>query len=155
MTKQETIQYLTDLMATVQMAYFKGRMLGHPLWVHERDDDSAAISIDLYRFGGDGEPVCEGVAPCTVTFPDGTELEDGELFSMCYDPDNEDHHLTFLLDNGEDEDGDLDAFDVSPDQLGEETLSSIAAWLEAELRKEPAPVDDDELEYINRPSRKV
>ena len=87
MNKQELIKCLTDLMATVQMAYFKGRMEGHPLWVHEHSADGASISIDLYNFGGDGKPVCDGLKPCTITYDDNTQ-ESGWLFCMAYDPDD-------------------------------------------------------------------
>ena len=155
MSKKETIQYLTDLMATVQMAYFKGRMVGHPLWVHERDEISAAISIDLYHFGGDGEPVCEGLKPCTVTMA-ACMVKETEICGICYNPDNEKHPLVFLADDGPDEDGDIDLYDVSPDQLPEDTLRNVAAWLEAELKKKPEPVsDDDDDEDNNRPSRTI
>jgi hypothetical protein len=136
MDKQETIKYLTDLMATVQMAYFKGRMEGRSPQVHERSDNSAAISVDLYHFGGDGEPVCEGLKPCTLVRQDGT-TEDVVVFCVCYDPDNERYPLTFLvIDDGEDKDED-DIYDVVPDELPFEAVCNVTAWLEAEMRKEP------------------
>ena len=147
MNKQETIKYLTDLMATVQMAYFKGRMVGRSPWVHERDDVSAAISIDLYHFCGDGEPVCDGLKPCTVTLADGM-VKETEICCVCYDPDNEKCPLTFLADDGEDEDGDRDLYDVLPEQLPEQVIANVAEWLEAELRKDPEPQDEDD-DYNN------
>jgi hypothetical protein len=127
MNKQQTIQYLTDLMATIQAAYFKGRMEGHTLWVHERMDDSAAISIDLYNFGGDGKPVCEGLYPCTITHDDGTD-EKGHVFCMCYDSDAV-TPLTFLFDS--DAFGDLD---LDPEDVHEDVLQNIATWLEQAMQ---------------------
>lgn len=154
MNKQETIQYLTDLMATVQMAYFKGRMVGHPLWVHERDGNSAAISIDLYHFCGDGEPVCEGLKPCDVTDYKGNTGAT-EVFCICYDPDDEKRPLTFLVECF-DEDNEPDACDVAPDQLPEQTLKNVAVWLETEMQKKPEPVsDDDDNEDSNKPSKAI
>ncbi len=132
MNKKETIKYLTELMATVQMAYFKGRMEGHPLWVHERNDGSAAISIDLYHFGGDGKPVCDGLNPCTVTFDDGTK-ETGNVFCMCYDPDSE-TPLVFLFESGRD----VPDIDLETDCLPAKVLRRIIVWLEEEMRVKPA-----------------
>ncbi len=123
MNKQQTIQYLTDLMATIQAAYFKGRMEGHTLWVHERMDDSAAISIDLYHFGGDGKPVCDGLKPCTVTFDDGSQ-DTGWLYCMCYDSDDV-TPLTFIFESDAVGDITFDAEDIQ-----EDVLRNIAAWLE-------------------------
>ena len=68
--KQETIKYLTDLMGTIQMAYYKGK-LGNEiegyvgdLRVHETGE--AGVSIDLYNFEGGGTPRTH-----TVRRPDG------------------------------------------------------------------------------------
>ena len=125
--KQQAIQYLTDLMATIQGAYFKGRMEGHTLWVHERMDDSAAISIDLYNFGGDGKPVCEGLRPCTVTYDDRSQGK-GWLYCMCYNPDDV-TPLTFIFDS--DTFGDIN---LDPEDVHEDVLQNIAAWLEQAMR---------------------
>lgn len=140
--KQQTIKYLTDLMATIQAAYFKGRMEGHPLLVHERTDGSVAISIDLYNFEGDGEPVCAGLKPCTITYDDGSS-DTGWLFCMCYDPDDV-TPLTFLYDY----DSDADPMELDPEDVPEEVLHNITAWLEKamqpvpqEKKKEPTPED--------------
>ena len=126
-TKQQTIQYLTDLMATIQGAYFKGRMEGHPLWVHERTDDSAAISIDLYGFGGDGKPVCDGLKPCAVTYDDGSQGT-GWLYCMCFDADDV-TPLTFIFDSDAVGDISMDAEDIQ-----EDVLRNIAAWLEQAMQ---------------------
>ena len=142
MNKKETIKYLTELMATVQMAYFKGRMEGHPLWVHERNDDSAAISIDLYNFGGDGKPVCDGLNPCTITCEDGTQKK-GWLFCMCYNPD-ETAPLIFLLTPEEDEDD----MAVSPDALPEAVLQNITAWLKSEMGCKPVKTGNDVTSFF-------
>lgn len=136
MNKQQTIQYLADLMATIQAAYFKGRMEGHPLWVHERMDDSVAISIDLYNFGGDGKPVCEGLKPCTVTFTDGREQK-GHVYCMTYDPDchTSVSPLGFLF--SYDEWGDDGDIDIQPECMPEDALKNIAAWLEKAMQPMP------------------
>jgi len=124
MTKQETIQRLTALMVTAQMAHFKGREIG--VRVHEHQQDSG-ISIDLYNFEGDGKPVCEGLKPCTITYDDGS-TDIGHLFCMCYDPDEEETPLVFMFSH--DEYGDGGDIDIAPDCLPEEALQNITQWLE-------------------------
>ncbi len=133
--KQQVINYLTDLMATIQNYYFKSRMEGHPLWVHERFDNSAAISIDLYHFEGDGKPVCDGLNPCTITCDDGSQMK-GNLYCMSYDPDDV-TPLTFVFD--EETLGDMD---VDPEDVPEDVLKGITEWLEQAMQptsqEEPA-----------------
>ncbi len=136
MAKEKTIKYLTELMATVQMAYFKGRLgerntettggdgaICGELWVHEKEHGDADIAIDLYRFGGDGKPVCDGLQPCTVTFDDGTEST-GWLYCMFYDPDDV-TPLSFAFDqyNGPD-------ISIDPDCVPEDVLKNVTAWLD-------------------------
>lgn len=122
--KQQTIQYLTDLMATLQMAHFKGRLEECPLRIHESSDTyGLSISIDLYNFEGDGKDVCEGLSNCTVTFDDGT-TDTGWFFSMRYDPDDV-TPLTFMFSpKGRDD------FDIDPDNVPLTVLQNITAWLE-------------------------
>lgn len=122
--KQQTIQYLTYLMATLQMAHFKGRLEECPLRIHESSDTyGLSISIDLYNFEGDGKDVCEGLSNCTVTFDDGT-TDTGWLFCMRYDP-NDVTPLTFMfLPKGRDD------FDIDPDNVPLTVLQNITAWLE-------------------------
>lgn len=129
MNKQETIKYLTDLMATVQMAHFKGRELG--VRVHESGNDDAAISVDLYNFEGDGKPVCDGLNPCTITYDDGT-TDKGLVYCMCYNPDEEETPLVFLFSH--DEYGDGGDIDIDPEDLSEETLLNITQWLEKAMQ---------------------
>jgi len=128
MAKQEIIKHLTDLMATVQMAHFKGREVG--VRVHEGDNlYGATISIDLYNFEGDGKPVCDGLKPCTVTLGNGS-TDIGWLFCMHYDPDDEVTPLVFLFTPDEElgnNDGDID---LVPENLPEEVLTAITKWLE-------------------------
>ena len=90
-------------------------------------DDSAAISIDLYNFGGDGKPVCEGLRPCTVTYDDGSQGK-GWLYCMCYDPDDV-TPLTFIFDS--DTFGDIN---LDPEDVHEDVLQNIAAWLEKAMQ---------------------
>ena len=140
MTKQETITCLTNLMASVQNAYFKGRMENHPLPVHERDDENA-ISIDLYNFGGDGEPVCDGLRPCTLTYDDGSH-EDGWLFCMCYNPDDV-TPLFFLFDP--DGRGDME---IDPEDVPEKALKDIFSWLDSEVRRKPLRPRNDVTSFF-------
>ncbi len=138
-TKQQTIQYLTDLMGVIQDAYYKGRMEGHPLWVHERMDDSAAISIDLYNFGGDGKPVCEGLNPCIITFDDGSTWK-GNVYCMTYDPGEEPSALGFL--SSFDEWGDGGDLEIQPESLPEDALRNIAEWLEQAMQPKTQETKD-------------
>lgn len=133
MEKKEIVNNLTDLLSVIQYAYFKGRMVGHQLWVHERTDDSAAISIDLYNFGDDGQPVCDGLKPCTVRYDDGSS-DTGWLYCMCYDPDD----ITPVVFKFESDSNHLD-IDVDCECLSEEVLNNIANWLENKMQ----PLEDD------------
>lgn len=133
--KQQVINYLTDLMATIQNYYFKSRMEGHPLWVHERFDNSAAISIDLYHFEGDGKPVCDGLNPCTITCDDGSQMK-GNLYCISYDPDDV-TPLTFVFD--EETLGDMD---VDPEDVPEDVLKGITEWLEKSFQAVPQKTND-------------
>lgn len=126
MSKQEIIKHLTDLLSTISGYYFKGRLTGCRPWVHERDEEGDGISIDLYNFGGDGEPVCDGLKPSTITYDDGSQ-DSGHLFCMCYDPD-EVTPLVFLF-SPEDESGDME---IDPEDVSEGVLQNILTWLEAE-----------------------
>lgn len=126
MNKQEIIKNLTDLLSTIQGYYFKGRLEGCRPWVHESDEEGAAISIDLYNFGGDGKPVCDGLDPYTVTYDDGSQ-DIGWLFCMCYDPDDV-TPLVFLFSPGDESDD----IEIDPEDLSEEVLQNILTWLEAE-----------------------
>lgn len=146
MAKEETIKYLTELMATVQMAYFKGRLgernteatggdgaICGELWVHEKEHGDAGIAIDLHRFGGDGKPVCDGLKPCTVTFDDGTEST-GWLFCMFYDPDDV-TPLSFAFDQYNCPD-----ISIDPDCVPEDVLKNVTAWLEGVFQRLPVTV---------------
>ena len=143
MNKQELIKCLTDLMATVQMAYFKGRMEGHPLWVHEHSADGASISIDLYNFGGDGKPVCDGLKPCTITYDDNTQ-ESGWLFCMAYNPDYDVTPLIFLF-TPDGDDGDMA---IDPEDVPEEVLKNIIAWLEKVMKPQPEQPKNDVTSFF-------
>ena len=128
--KRQAIQYLTDLMATIQAAHYKGRLNDCPLRVHENGD--AAISIDLYHFGGDGKDLCDGLHGVT---PDHSahgvdEKETGWVFNMGYDPDD-DYPLYFLfMPDGDDQDD----YSILPDTLPLDVLQNITRWLEQEMK---------------------
>ena len=141
-SKQQAIQYLTDLMGTLQAAYFKGHLgerntddcggdgciTGTGLWIHECYGNTAAISIDLYDFGGTGQPVCDGLRPCTLTYDDGSQ-DNGWLFCMHYDPEDV-TPLQFILSHEEGDDG-IGDIDVSPETLHLSTIQAITKWLES------------------------
>ena len=127
MNKQEIIKKLTDLLATISGYYFKGRLEGCRPWVHERDEEGDGISIDLYNFGGDGKPVCDGLKPCTINYDDGSH-DKGWLFCMCYDPYPDETPLVFLF-SPEDDSGDIE---ISPEDVSEDVLQNILTWLESE-----------------------
>lgn len=131
--KQQTIQYLTDLMATLQMAHFKGRLEECPLRIHESSDPNRlSVTIDLYNFDGDGKNVCEGLDNCTITFDDGT-TDTGRIFCMCYEPDDM-APLTFMFSPENRHD-----FDIEPDSVPLAVLQNITAWLEKAMLPQPNP----------------
>ena len=137
MTKQETIKYLTDLVGVVDYAYFKGGLgemsplptggngaVCGKLLIHESDDH---IGIDLYHFGGDGNPVCEGLKSCTASFDDGT-TSTGWLYCMLYYPEDVTPlQFAFDQDNGPD-------ISLDPEDLPNETLTAITMWLKSQLQ---------------------
>lgn len=141
MNKQELIKCLTDLMATVQMAYFKGRMEGCTLIVHE--ENNATISIDLYNFEGDGKPVCDGLKPCTITYDDNTQ-DSGWLFCMAYDPDDDVTPLAFLFTP----DGDEGDMEIDPEDVPEEVLKNVIAWLEKAMKPQPEKPKNDVTSFF-------
>ena len=124
MNKQETIQYLTDLIATVQGYYFKGRIKPQPLRISESRWTPGEIGIDLYNNGT--TPVCDGLKDCPVQHDDGTENK-GYVFAMHYLP-GDVTPLTFLVDF----DG-LPEIQVEPEALPVETLTAITQWIEKSM----------------------
>ena len=160
MSKQETIQKLTDLMGVICNAYWKGR-LGErngdetggdgaccgELWVHEGEDGH--ISIDLYHFEGDGKDVCEGLHDCVVTFDDGTTAK-GWLFCMAYNPDDEVTPLVFEFTLGDDDDTDRPCdIDVDPECVPEDALTNITAWLEGVFQRMPVRTNTNNTNLTN------
>lgn len=133
--KQETIKYLTDLMGTIQMAYYKGK-LGNEiegyvgdLRVHETGE--AGVSIDLYHFEGDGLPVCEGLDFDAVC-PADMQLIHQQAYCISYDPDWEEHPVLIQCD---DQTGSDDSFELTLDNVPEDTLKHITAWIESQMPK--------------------
>lgn len=127
MAKQEIIKRLTDVMGVICNAHWKGREIG--VRVHESPQvSSAAISIDLYHFGGDGLPVCDGLNPCTITCDDGSTMM-GNVFCMCYNPDDEVTPLVFLFTP----DDNIPDIEVDPNDMLELSLKNVVAWLEKEI----------------------
>lgn len=118
MAKQETIKHLTDLMATVQMAHFKGRL---PETIQVDETDEAGISIDLYNFDGDGKPVCDG-----LTFHRDCNKGLQQAFCIVYNPDEVDEQLWIKIDPIDEG----NYYDLRPEDLPEEVLTAITKWLE-------------------------
>lgn len=125
MNKQQTINYLTELMAAIAAAHYKGRNTGS-LRVHENGE--AGISIDLYNFEGDGLPVCDGLKPCIINFDDGSTAI-GNVFCMCYEPDDL-TPLAFLC--SFDEVGDVE---LDPEDLPETSIDNIVNWFERKMQQ--------------------
>ena len=149
MNKQETVKKLTDLMGVICNAYWKSREIG--VRVHESHD--AAISIDLYHFEGDGLPVCDGLNPCTITCDDGSTMT-GNVFCMTYNPDD----VTPLVFQFEGGDNDTPDMDIDPDDMPEESLKNVVAWLEQEMipakqEAKPDPKPMKKLMDRNQPGK--
>lgn len=119
--KQQAIQYLTDLVATVSNYYLKGRIKPEPLRISESRLIPGQIGIDLYNFGT--KPVCDGLNFVPIYFDDGTD-EQGFVFAMHYNADDP-TPLTFLVDFTN-----LPEVQVGPESLPTDTLQNIARWLE-------------------------
>ena len=139
--KQQAIQYLTDLMATIQAAHFKGRLRDCPLRVHEASI-GAGISIDLYHFEGDGKDVCDGLHGVT---PDHSahgvdEKETGWVFNIGYDPDDEQPLYFLFMPDGKEED-----YSILPDTLPLALLQNVTAWLEKQMK--PAAQQKQESDF--------
>lgn len=136
MNKQQTIQYLTDLMATIANAHYKGRMMDCSLRVH--DSGEAGISIDLYNFSGDGKPVCEG-----LTFNIDGKNEMQRAFCLVYNPDYEEEHLWIMCFNDKPCNYD-DDYELLPEDLPEAVLKNIVTWLEQAMQ----PVEQEEKKLM-------
>lgn len=143
--KRQTSKYLTDLMATIQMAYFKGGRneeeeegcVGR-LRVHETGE--AGVSIDLYHFEGDGQPVCDGLDFDAVC-PADLQLIHQRAFCISYDPDWEEHPVVIQC---SDTTGSDDSFDLTLDNVPEDVQQRITAWLESQL---PTAGQQDKVKY--------
>lgn len=125
--KQETIKYLTDLMATIQMAHFKGRL---PETIQVNETGEAGISIDLYNFDGDGKPVCEG-----LTFQREYHKGLQQAFCIVYNPDWEDEQLLVKIDPIDEG----DYYDLLPEDLPDGVLTAITQWMEKAMVPEQKP----------------
>lgn len=132
MNKKETIMHLTKMMATIQMAYFKGHLARTSLMVHECSDRSAAISIDLYNLCGGGKPLCDGLMSCAIIYDDSS-TDKGDLLSMCYAPEDV-TPLVFLFSPSDD----AANIEIDPEDVPEETLRNIEAWLEKHMHVKSA-----------------
>lgn len=136
--KQQTIQYLTELMATIANAHYKGRETGS-LCIDEAG--MSGIAIDLYDFDGDGHDFVEGL---NGVVPDHSahgvdEKVSGWVCNIGYDPDDEEP-LCFMFCPG----GDGDDYTILPDTLPADLLQNIAAWLEQAMQ----PVEQEEKKLM-------
>ena len=120
---KQTIEHLNELMAAIQVSYYKGKETG--LWVHE--DKGASISIDLYNFEGDGKPVCNG-----LTFQRECDEEPIRAFCIAYNSDETTH---LCIECCYDDGGLADGFDLLPEKVPEEVLAAIASWLESQMKQ--------------------
>lgn len=115
------VNHLRDIMETICAYHYKGYHLG--VRVHE--SGAVGISIDLYNFEGDGEPVCDGL---TFKYEGMENLQ--RAFCVIYDPDWEDAPLRVLC---FDDKGDGDDYDELPENLPDTVLNAIIQWLETEM----------------------
>lgn len=146
--KQQTIQYLTDLMGTIAMAYYKRGLFLPPepgagfgrrgqLWVHETGE--AGVSIDLYDLFDDGLPECEHLEFDDQTRQDGMPARQ-RAFCISYNPDWEKQQVLLQCNDATQTEFD-DSFDLALEDAPEETLRSITAWIESLL---PSNENDNE-----------
>jgi len=126
--KQLVIERITQMMADIHRAYINEEMFKQPLWVHQSMSGNHCISIDLYHFGGDGHPVCDGLKPCPVAMADG-KSEAGDVFCMSYDT-NRTPRLVFLY---EPIARDAALVETDADTLPEVALQNVAAWLKGQM----------------------
>lgn len=131
MNKQESIQYLRDIMATIAAAYFKGRggSVLDALRVHETGE--AGISIDLYNFEGDGQPVCEGL-DFDALCPADMQMIHQRAHTISYEPDWEPHPVLLLC---SDTTGNDDSFDLTLDNVPQEVIENITNWITSKFPK--------------------
>lgn len=131
-SKQEVIKKLREIMATLQGYYFKGRMEGCRPHIEDLYEDGC-IAIDLYTVDNDGEltPVCEGLKPVAVTNDDGTTTE-GEVLCVDYYPEDEET-VVFAVVTGYEDNGDMITLNYRPDQMPEQSLCNVVAWLLNEM----------------------
>lgn len=124
--KQQTIQYLTDLMATIQGAYFKNSA-AIPLLIHETGEE-AGIYINIFSPKGSGMTTNEGF---TSRSNDDPRLE--RAFRLEYNPDYDEDHLWITC-----FDDDPDEYDDGlPEDFSEAVLKNITTWLEQAMQPTP------------------
>jgi len=127
-SKQQAIQNLTELVATVTNHYLKGDIKPEPLRISESRWVPGVVGIDLYNFGK--KPVCDGLNFVPIHFDDDS-TEQGFVFAMHYNADDV-TPLTFLVDFTN-----LPEIQVDPEALPTDALQNIAAWLEKAMQPEP------------------
>ena len=87
--------------------------------------EDASISIDLYN---------EDITPvCSVTLLDGTETT-GDLFSLYFNPNDEDQPLSFNLNQGTLPNGDMSVIDVAADRVPASVLHNIIEWIRKQAK---------------------
>ena len=127
----KTTKNLIALMTTIQMGYFKGRINADVLWVHEVGD-GASIAIDLYNFGGDGKPVCDGLHFLSI---DNGQPRMARPFCISFNPDNEEEPLTFDCEWVDDQEA--DKFDLHASLVAEGVQQRIIDWLNQKIESLP------------------
>jgi len=130
MNKQEInpVNHLTDIIQTICAYYYNGRELG--VRVHETGE--AGISIDLYNFDGDGQPVCDGL----IFNFEGSDTP-MQAYCVVYNPDWEASQVRILLQEAYPSDDDYD-YDTDPEELPDTVLNAIIQWLEKTMQPKQA-----------------
>lgn len=136
--EKTTIQRLTDIMVGIHTEYYEkvkqpDEIWGDvgKLWVHEGDNEHKSVNIDLYHFEGDGKPVCDGLK-WQGTCPRCGKEHTLRAFCVCYSPTWEQPLCVMCYDD----DGECDDWKPNLTDLPEHVLTSIADWLEDELKTE-------------------
>lgn len=139
----ETSKKLTELMAAIHAAYYKGEFappefedrdcgFGRQgmLWVHAPEEDKNNISIDLYDFFDDKLPELEGMEFDTIVPPDGTQIRQ-KAWCITYSPDWEEHPVLVLCEDASEDasDDSGDDYELTLEYVPEDVQQRIHDWI--------------------------
>lgn len=131
--KQQTIQYLTDMMAYIQGVYYKdSNIIWNSLCINERMDADADIYIDLYDSNGDGHDFVDGLRGVVPDYSSHgvDDKVSGWVSNIGYDPYDEEPLYFCFLPDGHDKN-----YSILPDTLPADLLEHIATWLEQAMHQ--------------------